>query len=114
MPHISVVGRKSWRVRFAILSLYLILSVGAVTMVVPFMLMVSTSFTSNVDAQEFRIYPKFWFDDSWLYRKFIESEYNEDILLYSRVAGEDHGDFRELLFLRSPAKSRQKSTMSSS
>ncbi|NCO34262.1 MAG: ABC transporter permease subunit [Armatimonadetes bacterium] len=105
MPHISVVGRKSWRVRFAILSLYLILSVGAVTMVVPFMLMVSTSFTSNVDAQEFRIYPKFWFDDSWLYRKFIESEYNEDILLYSRVAGEDHGDFRELSL---PEKSSEK------
>ncbi len=96
MPHISTVGRKSWKVRAFVLALYLILSIGAVTMVVPFMLMLSTSFTSNVDSQDFRLYPQYWFDDLWLYRKFVESEYNEDILLFSRARAHDYGDLRDV------------------
>ncbi|MBI3921984.1 MAG: ABC transporter permease subunit [Armatimonadetes bacterium] len=96
MPHISVVGRKSLKVRAFILMLYLLLSLGAVTMVLPFMLMLSTSFTSNVDSQDFGLYPRYWSEDIWLYRKFVESEYNEDTKLYSRAVGTDLSDFRDL------------------
>ena len=49
MPIISVVGRKQKKVRAFIALLYVLLTLGAITMVYPFVLMISTSFTSPVD-----------------------------------------------------------------
>ena len=47
-------------------------------MIYPFMVMVSSSFKSNVDAKKFSIVPQYFFDDEMLYRKFIESRMNEE------------------------------------
>lgn len=96
MPHISVVGRRAFKTQIFIALLYLVLSLGAVTMVVPFLLMVSTSFTSEVDFQEFRLIPRYWYDDTALYRKYVESHYNEDVLLYNQTTSRDEPDFRRL------------------
>ncbi len=96
MPHIAVVGRKSPQARLLIAGIYIILSLGAVTMVVPFWLMVSNSFTSNVDSHDFKLIPAFFYDDEALYRKYAESAFNEDSQLYNYATGEDIGDFLDI------------------
>ncbi|MCC6484923.1 MAG: carbohydrate ABC transporter permease [Armatimonadetes bacterium] len=83
MPIISVVGRKQPKVRVLIWALYAVLSLGAVTMVYPFLLMLSTSFASGVDQNDFRIIPKYFYDESALYRKYVEAKYLEDVTEYN-------------------------------
>ena len=72
MPHIAVVGRRSPKARLLIAAIYIILTLGAVTMVVPFWLMVSNSFTSNVDSHDFKLVPAYFLSDEALFRKYEE------------------------------------------
>ena len=96
MPIISVVGRKQRKIRILIGALYIILTLGALTMVYPFLLMLSTSFTSPVDQNEFRLIPRYLRDDAMLYRKYVEAKYNEDIVKYDIWFSTDYGTFEEL------------------
>lgn len=96
MPIISTVGRKEKKMRALIGALYVLLSLGALTMVYPFVLMVSTSFTSYVDQDEFRPIPRYFYSDEALFRKYVESKYNEDIVRYNEWFGTDLGSFQEI------------------
>lgn len=77
MPIIAKIGRKHIRVRALILSLYVVLLLGAVTMVYPFLLMLSGSAKSMIDENEFSIIPGFLKNDEKLYQKHIEALFNE-------------------------------------
>ena len=57
MPIISTIGRRQWKLRGVIGLIYAVLLLGSVTMVYPFMVMIATSFTSEVDKDEFRTVP---------------------------------------------------------
>ena len=96
MPIISIIGRKQKKVRALIAALYIILTVGAVTMVYPFLLMVSTSFTSQVDQNEFRVVPRYFYNDASLYLKYIEAKYDEDIVKYDIHFGTDYPTFETI------------------
>lgn len=96
MPIISVVGRKQRKVRAFIAALYVILTIGAITMVYPFVLMVSTSFTSPVDQNEFVPIPRYLHSEDSLYRKYIEAKYNEDIAIYNRWIGTDWAAYEKV------------------
>lgn len=96
MPIISVIGRKQRKVRVLIAALYVILTLGAATMVYPFLLMVSTSFTSPVDQNEFKVVPRYFYDEASLYRKYVEAKYDEDIIRYNIAMGTDLATFEEL------------------
>ncbi len=96
MPHIAVVGRQAPKQRLLIAAIYLVLSLGAITMVVPFWLMVSSSFTSNVDSHDFRLIPAYFYSDAALFQKYMESAFNEDPVLYNYSTGEDIGDFLDV------------------
>ena len=54
-------------------------------MVYPFVLMVTGSFSSNIDKNEFRLMPSFLMDTEALYRKHIESKYNENLQEYLTI-----------------------------
>ena len=54
MPLIPTIGRRQPKMRLLIGLLYTLLTLGAVTMVYPFVVMVGTSVTSPVDKNEFR------------------------------------------------------------
>ena len=54
-------------------------------MVYPFVLMVTGSFSSNIDKNAFRLMPSFLMDTEALYRKHIESKYNEDLQEYLTI-----------------------------
>ncbi|HUV39942.1 MAG TPA: hypothetical protein VMY39_10030, partial [Planctomycetota bacterium] len=83
MPLISPVGRKSIAVRLLVAALYVILITGAVSMVYPFLLMVSGSFKTTVDQYDFDVFPSFIRDDTVLYRKHLECKYNNSVSGYN-------------------------------
>ncbi len=71
MPLVSVVGRKSLKTRSFFLGVYLLLTVGAITMVYPFALMLSMSTCSRADYEDFSVTPAFWLDDGAMFKKII-------------------------------------------
>jgi multiple sugar transport system permease protein len=77
MPIISKIGRRSPKVRFLIGSIYLVLIVGGVSMVYPFLLMVAGSTKSAMDVADSDAIPRFLVEDGALYRKHIEGLFNE-------------------------------------
>jgi ABC-type glycerol-3-phosphate transport system permease component len=96
MPLIPVIGRKQPKMRLLIAVLYTVLSLGAITMVYPFVVMVATSVTSPVDRDEFRPVPAYLRDDVWLYRKYVEAKYNEDIPRFNAALSNDVATFKDL------------------
>ena len=70
------------RTRLVVAGMYLLLFLGAVTMVHPFLVMVSGSFKSKLDQYDFDAFPRFLHDDDLLVRKYLEAKCNEsaDIL----------------------------------
>jgi ABC-type glycerol-3-phosphate transport system permease component len=75
MPIITTLQRKSPAGKLLIGSIYVLLSIGAIGMVYPFLLMLSGSVKSGVDQREFDVIPKFVYDDTALFRKFEEQRY---------------------------------------
>ncbi len=59
MSHLSTVGRKHWKSRIYILAVYSLLVFLGTTMVVPFLITISGSTTSDFDYQRFRPIPRF-------------------------------------------------------
>ena len=80
MAIIAKVGRKHWKTRLLLLSMYGFLVFGAATMVYPFLLMIAGSVKSGVDIKRFDVVPRFLIDDTWLYRKHMEGLFNERVL----------------------------------
>ncbi|MFA6291037.1 MAG: carbohydrate ABC transporter permease [Victivallales bacterium] len=76
MPVISQIGKRSFKVRLLYASIYLALTLGAVTMVYPLMLMLSGSVKSEADSWSIKPYPEFWFDELILFQKYTEAKYN--------------------------------------
>ncbi|MFH0907840.1 MAG: ABC transporter permease subunit [bacterium] len=77
MPIISPIGRRHPRIRALMGAIYLVLIAGAVTMVYPFLLMLSGSTKSAVDVKSMDVIPRFLRDDLALYRKHVEGLFNE-------------------------------------
>tara|TARA_Y100001933_G_scaffold265157_2_gene336060 strand:+ start:13833 stop:15737 length:1905 start_codon:yes stop_codon:yes gene_type:complete len=79
---ISTIGRKNFKVRLLISGIYLLLILGSVTMVYPFMLMIAGSTKSSVDLNELRVVPGFLTQQDTLYRKYLEGLFNEKMDLF--------------------------------
>lgn len=82
MPLILDVERTSRKSIILYVFLYLFLTLGALTMVYPFLLMISGSFSSKVDTNEFSLMPSFILNEESLHQKYIESKYNENLQNY--------------------------------
>ena len=78
MPLISVVGRRSPKMRLTIALLYLILSAGAVTTVYPFLVMIGSSVTSDYDQNDYSIVPAYLHKTAPLFAKYAEDKYGGD------------------------------------
>ena len=79
MAIISPIGRRSLKVRALIWTIYLLLIAGAVTMVYPFLLMLSGSTKTAVDTPDADIIPPFLANDGALYSKYVEGLFNESL-----------------------------------
>ncbi|MGI5868268.1 MAG: carbohydrate ABC transporter permease [Kiritimatiellia bacterium] len=76
---ISTVGSKSWKTRTAYGIIFALLILGAITMIYPLLLMLAGSVTSEADSADITPYPRFWFDDAMLFRKYVESKHNVNL-----------------------------------
>ena len=97
MSIISVIGRKSRRVRAFIGLIYLLLGFGALTMIYPFALMLSGTTKSSVDTPSTALIPEFMTDPVWLYRKTVEGIFNEDQMLMQTSYNRHDATFRNLV-----------------
>ncbi len=75
MPIISIIGRRNWRVRFVIGTIYVLLAIGAVSMIYPLMLMLSGSVKSDTDYLWVTPVPAYLWNDDILWMKYIETKY---------------------------------------
>lgn len=98
MPVISHTDKRSVAGQFTIGVMYVFLLLGSVAMVYPFLLMLSGSTKSAIDAGENRIVPRYLVDDLALYRKFLESHYNETFDYYRAAIGGKARSFAEVSF----------------
>jgi len=83
MSLIATIGRQTLETRILIWAIYIVLFLGAVTMVYPFMVMVSGSFKTNVDRDDYDVVPSFFYSDTVLYQKHLECKHNNQTTLYS-------------------------------
>ena len=95
MPIISRIGRRSIKVRLLIASIYILLIGGAITMVYPFLLMLSGTGRSSIDANDIELVPRFLYDNVMLYRKAIDGLYNEHITQARIIVGKNIRTFNE-------------------
>lgn len=79
MAIVPRVGRKALATRLLTGGIYAILIFGALTMVYPFALMLSTSITSDIDYQDFKTIPSYLFDDETLRVKYLYAKYDGDL-----------------------------------
>src|SRR5512137_1455463 len=71
MPHITQVGRKAWSFRLLATGLYLLLSLGAITMAYPFMLMLTMATAGRSEYQEFRLIQQYWHSEAAQFRRYV-------------------------------------------
>jgi multiple sugar transport system permease protein len=77
MPVILPIERKNLRTRLVVGTLYALLVLGGLTMVYPFLIMLSGATKSVVDGTDFDLVPRYSYDTAMLYRKYIEEKCNE-------------------------------------
>ncbi len=75
MPLVGAVGRKRARSRFAMGVLYVLLSLGALTTLYPFLIMVSTGFKGPTDQNDNKLIPSYWREEPALVEKYIDDKY---------------------------------------
>ncbi|MEZ6190043.1 MAG: hypothetical protein R3C45_01985 [Phycisphaerales bacterium] len=75
MPVISTIGRRSTGVRAVIFVIYTLLILGGLSMVYPMLLMLSGSVKSDTDYANNNVVPRYLYDDTALWQKYIESKY---------------------------------------
>ena len=96
MPIIAKTGRKSPRVVGLLALLYGILLLGAVSMVYPFLLMLSGTSKSGVDVHASVIVPAFLRDDAALFHKYTEGFFNESLQMMQIAFQTNAPSFRHL------------------
>ena len=79
MPILNPVERKSFTGKLSILTIYIILILGGITMVYPFSLMLSGSLCSGVDGERYKLIPQYLTDDNMLLLKYIEYKYGTKV-----------------------------------
>ncbi len=96
MAIISTIGRKSLKVRLLIGTIYAGLSIGALTMLYPFCLMLAGSTKSAVDSPDAHIIPPFLRSELALYQKYMETQFNEAFSVMKATYGMEATSFRDV------------------
>ncbi|MGV3618057.1 MAG: ABC transporter permease subunit [Fimbriimonas sp.] len=89
MSLVGRVGRRRPRARFAMAMLYLLLTLGAVTTLYPFALMVSTGLKGPTDQNDGRLVPAYLQEDKDLVAKYVDDKYAGDLFLIAATRGNE-------------------------
>src|SRR6185503_16571138 len=79
MSLVGQVGRKRFRARFAMAMLYVLLAIGAITTLFPFVTMVSMGMKGPTDQNDGKLVPAFWTDRDALEEKYLQEKYAGDL-----------------------------------
>lgn len=96
MGIISTIGRKSFKVRALIASIYLFLVLGSITMIYPFWLMITGTTKSGVDAASASPVPLYLRNDTALYQKTVEGLFNELVPVARQIYNRNIIEFRTM------------------
>lgn len=77
-------------------SIHLVLILGAITMIYPFLIMVSSSFKSHVDESSMSLIPEFLYKDEVLFKKYMEVRFNEESSLLAAQFKNKYLSFGEI------------------
>lgn len=105
MPIISKIEARTWRGCVLYGAIFLALTLGGLTMVYPFVIMLSGSIRSELDEPELNLVPRFIFEDEVLYQKFLETKYNQNVQLRNRTHLRQDFSFRHA---QAPEMSRER------
>ena len=97
MALIPVVGRKTWKMRALIGALYLVLTLGAVTMVYPFLVMLGASVESQYEKTSYDLVPRYLHSDTALFGKYAEDKYRGDIIQINATYGTDYAGLQNVV-----------------
>ena len=96
MALIPVVGRKTLKMRAFVGLLYLVLSLGAVTMVYPFLVMLGSSVTSQYEKSSYDIIPRYLRSDEALFGKYAEDKYKGDMGQINAAYGMNYAGLQDV------------------
>lgn len=96
MPIISKIEAKTTKGQFLFGLIFLALTLGGLTMVYPFVIMLSGSIRSELDETDLDLLPRFLFNNAVLYQKFAETKYNQDVQLRNRTHLQQNFSFRNI------------------
>ena len=105
MAIIGKVGKKKFSYKALNSSIHIVLLLGAVTMIYPFLIMLSASFKSNVDSKNMSIIPKYFYNNEMLYKKFVEAKFNEEINI---LKTQYKGRYPDFFHVKSPENTNRK------
>lgn len=94
MPIISKVESNSTQGKCLHGVILIALTLGGITMVYPFLIMVSGTVRSEMDETDLDIIPQYMVDDEVLYMKFLETKYNQNLDALNRAHGNFHFRFK--------------------
>ncbi len=96
MALFSSVERHSLTARLVHGGIYAVLTLGSLTMVYPFLMMLGASVTTELDFDDWQIVPSYLTDDVALYRKWMDDRYGDAFAVARRVHHLDVAHFRFL------------------
>src|SRR5436190_5258103 len=98
MPIIATIGRRSAKVRIAHTMMYIVLAIGALSMIYPLLIMLGGSARSEVDFDQLSPLPTYLWADNVLWAKFVQAKYGKmfDVERWQRT---EYGSWR---FLKPP------------
>ena len=96
----SPITERSWRIRFLYASLYAALTLGAITILMPLLVMIAGSMDPTSGHKGFRLFPGYFFSDSSLWSSYIQSKYNQSPSAFRNFWNEPSAEIEEL---QSPA-----------
>ena len=94
MPIISKVEAQSTRGKCLYAVILIALTLGGITMVYPFLIMISGTVRSEMDETDLDIVPQYLVDDKVLYMKFLETKYNQNVDDVNRAHGTFYFQFK--------------------
>jgi multiple sugar transport system permease protein len=75
-------------------ALITVLTLGGVTMIYPFIIMVSGTVRSEMDATDLDLMPGYMASNEVLYKKFLETKYNQGVEFMNMAHGRQHFSFK--------------------
>jgi len=101
MALIPVVGRKTWKMRVLVAALYVTLTLGAVAMVYPFLVMLGASAESQYEKSSPEIVPRYLYSETALLGKYAEDKYRGDMDAINAAYGANYASLQDV---RPPAQ----------